>query len=300
MHLSFLIRSFLMVLMAALPVLADQAPASFDMTWELAQAKKPTRSSAKPTPVTEMDGPGGLWLRTYSGIDLSFLKDLDEGTKNFEKLIEQAGYYADSHGSSVGLLLGTELGASFGDGHGLSLAFEGVLSSTYSLVSITPIGAMSFRFEPSLYSASLNYHLDLGSGPGHRTVLTLGAGYYMAIVNYAGIAIPMPVLTEAELTGSAPGATLGITQEWKVDGALSVEASARFRWADITRVEASRLKVDGSETETDVALARGEMVPGQEVTLLFDKATIDSDSTLEYAHADFSGLDLAFNLKLAL
>jgi len=300
MHLSFLIRSFLMALMAVLPVLADQAPTSFDMRWELAQAKKPARSSAKTTPAAEAAGQGGLWLRTYSGIDFSLLKDLDEGTRNFEKLIEQAGFYADSNGSNVGLLLGTELGASFGDGHGLSLAFEGILSSTHSLVSITPIGAMSFRFEPSLYSASLNYQLDLSSGGNHRTTLTLGAGYYMAVVNYTGIAIPTPVFVEAELTGSAPGATLGITQEWKVDGTLSVEASARFRWADITRVEASRIKADGSETDADVALARGEMVPGQEVTILFDQATIDSDPMLDYAHADFSGLDLGFNLKLAL
>jgi len=300
MDLSFPTRSFLVALMLALPVLADQAPASFDVRWEIAQAKKPARSSAKSAPVVKAADEGDWWFRAYSGLDISFLEHIAEGTKNLKELIDEIGFYGEQAGSNMGVLFGVELGTGLRKGDGLSLSLEGVLSSTHSLVAIVPGSAFSFRFEPSLYSASLNYHHAIASDRDHRTVLTFGAGYYMAFVNYAGVAIPAPFMVEAELTGSAPGAILGITQEWKVDELLSLEASARFRWADITRLEASRAKIDGSVTDTDVALANAEFTPGKGIPILIDQATIDADPTLGYAHADFSGFDLGLNLKLVL
>jgi hypothetical protein len=97
----------------------------------------------------------------------------------------------------------------------ISISLENVWtqSESYSnYVSGYPV--YTTTFQPDLMSASLNYYRYIFFGKGARTYLTIGGGYYHAVIGYVS---DDPNLTDpnvsATFTGDILGGTLGVGQE---------------------------------------------------------------------------------------
>jgi hypothetical protein len=275
------------------------AGSTFNETWQLAAAKKttPRVNRADSSPVgAVMDS--GLWLRTYSGYDFAVLGDLTRGMRDWVGTIRESGFYADSFTGNSGLLMGMELGVGLDRDNAFSLGFEGILSQNQAFTAITPGGPFAQNYQPNLMGVSLNYYRYLAVGKTSRTYVSLGGGYYQAIVDFSGNF--GPTLLKASYEGNTIGGILGIGQEWSLGDGFGLEVTAHGRIVTVGQLTSPRIFVNGAEDSSEKQGLGKVMTGNYRIVVPTTTANIDSDPTLDYVTADFSGFDANFTLKLYL
>src|ERR1039458_1262649 len=127
----------------------------------------------------------GRSVRFYAGYDYSLLDDLVNG-------VQQLGaYYKSGAGVTVGtstdrsgVVMGVEWGQRLDGGSELSLATEVVSSQADSLGQANPTNVGGETVGPNMVDATLRYSFDLVRGSGNRTSLSLGGGWYHAIIDF--------------------------------------------------------------------------------------------------------------------
>lgn len=241
----------------------------------------------------------GLFARFYAGYDYSFLDDLVNG-------IQQTGaYYKNSGGVTVGtstdrsgVVLGTEWGQRLNGGGEVSLAAEVVSSQADSFGQSNASGFGGETIGPNLLDATVRYSFDVIRGPGSRTSLSLGAGWYHAVVDFND-SFSQGVTAEPEiqgaLTGDTLGGTVGLKEQLQVGEGFVLNLSVNGRYARFGQVVASdlsgyaaRIGATGPYTLAMVNLSGYwaiEPLPSQQLL------AYESTGQARPAVVDYSGID---------
>ncbi len=249
---------------------------------------------------------GNSFIRLYGGYDYSLLGDVIQNTKS-------TGTYYLSLGSTVGVSTdnsGILMGASFGkrldDSSELSVNFE-VISSQANTFSQTGSSSSAYQLiGPNLTDLSLVYAFDVLKGPGNRTTLSIGAGYYHAIVDYTdNVTYTNPaqqgVAINGALTGDTAGGTVGISEQVQIAPSFALNLFARGRYASFSKIQASGLSgyYEDLKTEGPYSLAVFNTGAGYNLIVPVPNGAIDSNpGTFRYATLDYSGVDAGLSVEM--
>jgi hypothetical protein len=137
-------------------------------------------------------------------------------------------------------------------------------------------------------------------GDGNRTSLSLGAGWYHAIIDYTnGLASGNPVTATNEIngafTGDTIGGTVGLTEKVALGGSFGLNLSVQGRYARFAQVTASNLtNAAGQLQETGPYSLAIVTLNGYSILEPANRGVIDiaqSQGQARYAVVDYSGFD---------
>ncbi len=188
----------------------------------------------------------GRYIRFYAGYDFSLLDDVVNGIQG-----TVADYKSGGSGVTVGsstdrsgVVLGLEWGQRLDEDSSLSLDTEVVSSQADSFGQANSGNLGGETIGPNMVDAALRYSFDVIRAPGSRTSLSLGAGWYHAIVDFNS-SFSQGVTASPEingaLTGDTLGGTVGLKEQLQVGGSFTLDLSVSGRYARFGQVVASDL-----------------------------------------------------------
>ncbi len=260
---------------------------------QFAKAVKPTKHTedAADETINLFDG-SGTFVQLYTGYDYSIMGDISNGFNNLKPAflngspsLSAAGGSFQNSGIRTGVLYGIHLDSS----SSFALDISNVTTVPSSLTFSTGTTQVaSFNLLPSLFSASIDYSLNLIQGPGSRTYVALGAGYYHGAVAYYGSG---GGYGSGTFTGDNIGGTLGIGEEIALGSNFGFNFSLNGRYAYFSRASSSNAAgyAGGSGT---ISLALIQQGPTGRFLVPIANNLIDANPNIvSYAGMDFSGID---------
>lgn len=261
---------------------------------QAAGAKPQAPAADNTVPLFDSAGP---FMEAYTGYDYSFLGDIVKGTKAWVSYAKAAGYTGSAWTNNCGILAGALFGLRLDRTNSLALDLGGVFpQATNSWSMDVPLTVYGQNCSSTLLNALLDYKLNLIHSPGDHTYLTLGAGWYHAIVFNS--LVYNNSLKTGTYTGDILGGALGIGEEISFGGSFGLDIWVRGRYATFNQVSSPSANTVDSVGPASMAM-QTTTVGGDHYTLLlpYTNAYIAvNPSTLRNASVDFSGIDahLAF------
>ena len=244
-------------------------------------------------------------LHLYVGYDYAILGDIINGTQQNAALYKSLGANATASTDNSGVLVGLAWGKRLDPDSEVSLSFE-VISSQADVFTQSNSSNLSYQsIGPNVMDLSLNWDLDLLKGPGNRTSLTLGAGYYRAVVDYTNDlseGSPVTYLNQinGQFTGDTAGGTLGLKEQVQIGSQFGLNLFVRGRYVDFARVQAAKLSGYSNQIPANgpYSLVRGNS-GGYDVLIPGDNLSVEqSQGTIRYANLDYSGFDGGLSLEM--
>ena len=134
------------------------------------------------------------------------------------------------------------LGKRLNDSSELALSFEIISTQADTFAQTNPNSSSYELIGPNVMNLSLNYSIDFIKSPGNRSSLSLGAGYYPAIVDYTdNVFYPSPLQTESmneQFTGDITRGTIGISEQIQMGSQFGINFFIRGRYVNFIRVQA--------------------------------------------------------------
>jgi len=294
----------LSILSWALPALCGPLDRSLEGTLVLAAAKD-TPSKKKPVTKSRPSSSGAkAWLNFYSGYDHALMGDVQEGLKDWEGVFEANGGTGSTSTGGSGFLAGVELGIPLDEDNAFSFQVETVLYRTQSVICNYNMGTEfgDIFLHPSFTDLSLNYDLRIAGVGGNGTHLLLGAGYYIAVMDYmASESLVFGAQYETKLTGDTLGGTLGLAQDFDLGGGVGLRLGVKGRVATIERMTSRSIRAMGSNYPAELALARDSSGdPDYALLAPQEVDDIDASPAIDYVVLDLSGFQATLNLEVAL
>jgi hypothetical protein len=237
------------------------------------------------------------FLQIYSGLDFSFLEDVVNGSNGWVSGIKAEGGTASGGGNNFGVQAGALFGIHLDPVNSLALDLGSVFTFGNNWTGANGGTSDTENMGPMLYSASLDYILDIVKAPGARTYLTAGAGWYHAAV-YESITgtNPTTVISQGTWTGDTLGGTLGIGEEVDLGGSLGLDISVKGRYASFSKVSSTSARAFDGTGPSSLAILN---TAGVNVIVPVTDATIASSGGLARdAVIDYSGIDAKVALNL--
>jgi len=233
------------------------------------------------------------WVRVYGGYDLALLGDFTTGIDAEASLLASGG----SSTGGNGIQAGAELGFAIDQGNAFSLSIENVWTQNESYNNgLTGTGAQSAIFQPDLMGAALNYYAYISSSKAAKTYLTLGVGYYEAIVGFSGVDPTLATPSESgTFSDGAVGETFGLGQDFEIGDSLGIEISIRGRIVTFNKVTSPTLDNGGTQTGSyAIVIDSSSSSSGGPIGVM---PTSSIGSTYRYMVLDYSGLDADFSFN---
>ena len=186
------------------------------------------------------------WVAAYGGYDYAFFGDLNTASRNYANFLREAGSPSTIQGpaqtGNSGIRAGMEIGFSLDQENAISLSLENVWSQTLGLSYVSNgVVGRSFDVNPDLISASLNYHRNLLSQSWGKTSVSIGLGYYHAVVGMTNYEGNLSTTFTGAFLGDVLGGTLGIGQSMVLDDSFEFKFSLKGRWATFNQLQASSI-----------------------------------------------------------
>lgn len=178
------------------------------------------------------------WVQISLGYNYAFFSDLNQGSMNMANYTQalNAMSSAITNASSIqtgnsGIQETVELGFQLDKESALCLKAENDLSQSIGWLRTEGVTvAESFKVDPLLWGASLNFEHSLFRSKWGRTFFTVGGGWYFADFNATDYDANTLQTTTAAFTGNTFGGTLGLGQQIELGGAFDLEFSIEGRW----------------------------------------------------------------------
>jgi hypothetical protein len=283
---------------------------SLSFAWGLLIALLPMMGFAKPSEDTlsaDIFSAGNDFIRLYGGYDYSLFGDLIQNTRSMGAYYQSLGSTVGVNTDNSGILMGVAWGKRLDSGSELSLHFE-VISSQADTFSQTSSGSTSYQLiGPNLTDLTLEYSFDILQGPGNRTTLSLGAGYYHALVDYTdNVTYDNPaqqgVAINGAMTGDTAGGTIGLSEQVQISPAFCLNLFVRGRYVNFSKIQASDLAGYYQDLKTNgpYSLAIYNTGAGYNEIVPVPNGGIDSNPGLfRYANLDYSGIDGGLSVEMS-
>jgi hypothetical protein len=275
-------------------VSSDQ-PSLYGMQFAKAARAKASMSDVMDKTVSLFDN-SKMFVQVYTGYDYSFMGDVATGTDGWISAAKSEGFTTTGGGEHSGILASLLWGLRLDKANSLALDFGSVVNFGNNWTASNGLISDTQSLSPYLFSASIDYRVDVAKSKGSRTYITAGAGWYHGIADIKSMV--GGDVESGSFTGDTIGGTLGVGEEVELGGSFGLDLSVRGRYANFSKVSADSLTVDGTSQPGPFSLATGTL-DGYKVIIPATNAEIDSSGgTANYASLDFSGIDAKVALNL--
>jgi len=260
-----------------------------------------TQSAAPSSTAPSSSGPGtkGLFMNYSIGYDFAFPDEMNKGLKGRAAfLIDMFGYTeATTSDSNSAIATALEFGVMLDPQNSISLepsfrlAFEGSLTSSSDDYNET--------FAPHMMGLIVKYGLLIPMGQGNDLRLSLGGGWYHAIVDWHYQPdTTLPYDAKGAYEGDTLGAVLGISDEIDLGGGIALGITAKGRLARFDKVTAATLIDNGVGVGPGpYALVVNDYNSDGKMDITFDAVANVDGTTVKYVPIDLSGIEGNISLK---
>ncbi len=279
--------------------------------WALWFLILPALASAKPALdkgySADLFSSGNDSFSLYGGYDYSMFGDILTSVKSMGAYYQSLGSTVGVSTDNSGILLGAAWGRRLDDSSELSLHFEVISSQADTFAQHSATSDSYQLIGPNLADLSLEYSFDILQGPGNRTTLSLGAGYYHAIVDYSdNVTYSNPaqqgVAINGALTGDTAGGTVGLCEQVQISPTFGLDLFVRGRYVNFSRIQASDLSgyYEDLKTKGPYSLAVFNTGAGYNEIVPVPNGAIDSiPGEFRYANLDYSGVDGGLSVEMS-
>jgi hypothetical protein len=275
------------------------APTTQPSAYGLEFAKLSKKKAIKETdntdtpPATAFDD-GKDFVQIYTGYDFSFLEDIVNGSNAWVSAAKSEGYTVTGGGNNSGIEAGALFGLRLDPSNSLALDLGGVFTFANNWTAASASNTTTQACSPELFSASLDYILDIVKNPGSHTYLTVGAGWYHASVSddvqgggtaYSGT-----------FTGDTIGGALGVGEEVALGSSVGLDFSVKARYASFGKVSSTSAKAAGSGSGSSSLAIVNES--GYSVLAPVYDSEIGPSTDSRDAVVDYSGIDAKVALNI--